>query len=362
MSDRIPIEITEAAGDWLDRLSAGTTADQQAFAKWVRISPVHIAEFLRVSALHAELSGALAGHPDSAQALIDQAKATVVSLEDQQSGGVVDGTDAETAGKKQRLTRSGNNLVRWLSAAAVLAMTVAGAFWALYSEGSKTIATELGEQRIVVLPDGSTLELNTDSEVRVRMRETSREIELLRGELLVDGVNDPARPFRVRTDKVVVEAIGTRFNVYRRDEATEVIVLEGRVAVGLVAAVAESSRVLGVDQSPRELDAGLRLVVAQTTQLPQPEAVDVEKATAWTERRLIFDEETVQAVATEFNRYNRARVIVDDPVLAERRISGVFDVNDPAAFVALLGRLEAIEVQLTSEGHRRLRRKHESQE
>ena len=89
---------------------------------------------------------------------------------------------------------------------------------------------------------------------------------------------------------------------------------------------------------------------------------NVERATAWTERRLDFDGETVAAVVAEFNRYNRSPIVIDDPGLAERRITGVFDVNDPGAFVALLGGLNAIEIEVTGEGHQAITSKKATQD
>lgn len=352
MNEHTPIEITEAASDWLDRLAGSdlAVADRQAFAGWLQRSPVHVAEFLQVSALHAELSGALAGHPDWAQALIDQAVDQVITLPERPFAAETDG--AANVGCNERATKSHLHIARWLAGAAVLAMTAVGTFWGLRSEGVRTIVTEIGEQRVIVLADGSTLELNTDSKVHVHMSDASRAIELERGELLVDVASDPERIFRVRTDDAVIEAIGTRFNVYRRNEATDVTVVEGRVAV-------EWPTTQGGKQSParmqsRKLKAGLRLTVTPSVLETTPITANLEEAIAWTERRLMFTEETVQAVASEFNRYNRNNIIISDPNLAKRRITGVFNVNDPGAFMMLLGGLDAIEVQVTEGGDRRL--------
>ncbi len=169
---------------------------------------------------------------------------------------------------------------------------------------------------------------------------------------------DPDQPFRVRTDNATVEAIGTRFNVYRRYDATEVTVIEGRVQVDWQTSLVEdnaSSRYL-------ELGAGGKTVVSEHQATPTVSPANVERATAWTERRLDFDGETVAAVVAEFNRYNRSPIVIDDPGLAERRITGVFDVNDPGAFVALLRGINAIEIEVTGEGHRAITSKKATQD
>ncbi len=349
MNSEVTIDITEAAGDWLDRLSAGdvSIAERTMFTEWLQLSPVHIAEFLRVSALHATLSGSLGSHPDWAQELLKNADHTVLDfpqLTDSATPMVVEKDDSWSRTLRHRL-----------GIAALFLVVISAGFWATQVENSSVIATAIGEQRIVLLDDGSKLELNTDSRVRISMTENSRDIELIRGELLVDVATDPGRPFRVRTVNAVVEAIGTRFNVYLRNAATEVTVVEGRVSVDWEASLVEDSQ--SSMGGHLELNAGGKAVVAQNQADPVMSPANIERATAWVEQRLDFDDETVAAVAAEFNRYNRSRIMVADPTLAAKKISGVFDVNDPGAFVALLGGLNAVEIELTFEGHRTIKSK-----
>ena len=64
---------------------------------------------------------------------------------------------------------------------------------------------------------------------------------MLRGEALFRVHHDAGRPFRVYTDDAIVQAVGTQFDVYRRDDGTVVSVLEGRVDVTPAAAVASAS-------------------------------------------------------------------------------------------------------------------------
>lgn len=357
MNDDVTIDITEAAGDWLDRLSVDDVSieERSRFAEWLQRSPVHIAEFLRVSALHSTLSGSLVSYPDWAEELLDNPEENA----DEMVVPFPQASDAPTP-ELADVSSGSQTVSRYLGVAAMLLVVIAASFWVFLINDTSTITTDIGEQRVVLLDDGSTLELNTDSEVRLSMQETSREIELLRGELLVEVAKDPDRPFRVRTDNAIVEAIGTRFNVYRRDNSTEVTVIEGRVSVDWETSLPHT----GMSSTDRhlELDAGGKAVVAEHQAAPIVSPANIERATAWTERRLDFDYETVATVVAEFNRYNRSRIVVDDPALATRRITGVFDVNDPGAFVALLGGLNAVEIELTLEGHRTITSKSAQEE
>jgi transmembrane sensor len=231
-------------------------------------------------------------------------------------------------------------------------------------------ATEIGEQRRVVLPDGSGVQLNTDSEIRVRMEDALRVVTLVKGEAIFDVEKDPARPFQVVSGTAVVDAIGTRFNVYLQQARTVVTVVDGRVTVSPVAEAPPQPRRLHPDEpnptapsrpaptteNPVELDAGQTVAVATNGTVSEPVPADVERATSWTRRRLIFDADTLYAVVAEFNRYNRERLVIADPVLSDRRITGVFNLDDPEAFLALLSDLEDIHIEEASEGWREIHR------
>ncbi len=354
-NDKVPIEITEAASDWLERLSKDSILqrEREAFADWLLTSPVHVSEYLQISAMRAELTGTLKRHPEWAESLLVESEGNVVAMPRKVADKETDQPPAQSR--------------RYWPAVAALAM-VSIASWLLWSGAINPagdpdqIVTALGEQRSVLLSDGSTIELNTESSVRIRMTLEAREITLLRGEVMFDVAKDPTRPFRVSSDDVLVEAIGTRFNVYRREADTVVTVVEGRVAVNHEAEPsstgASSSNGITPAMLPErvELTAGLQVAVARTDPIPKPAPANLDKATAWTARRLVFDDEPLVVIVAEFNRYNRSRVIIVDDGLNTRRISGVFDANDPDEFIALLSSLESINVQRTADGHRTLAR------
>ena len=364
-NDKVPLEITEAAGEWLERLSSDVVSEdeREAFADWLLTSPVHVGEYLRISALRAELTGTLQRRSEWVDELLQD-----------DTGNIIEFTDRSTSKTAVPVTVPGSETPvpqrrthRWATAATIAIISIASWFGVTNLTDTPTepttIATALGEQRSILLPDGSTLELNTETEVRIRMSEHARDIDLLRGELLVDVAKDPDRPFRVMSDGVVAQAIGTRFNVYKRDGDTVVTVIEGRVAVNQAPAAPNSNQGSGAVATiePVELTAGLRLAVAnQRVAVPSadltPEPVNIAKATAWTERRLVFDDEPLSAIVAEFNRYNRSRLIISDAQLNDKRLSGVFDANDPDEFIELLQSLERIDIQRSAEGHRTLLR------
>lgn len=89
----------------------------------------------------------------------------------------------------------------------------------------------IGQQTLFTLDDGSVVHLNTQSILTVRMTESSCDLDLTRGEAMFEVAKDPTRPFRVKSGSVVVQVIGTRFNVYRRNDGVQVTVVEGEAKV-----------------------------------------------------------------------------------------------------------------------------------
>lgn len=343
MSDDVPIEVTEAAGEWLDRLSGVVSArDRREFAIWLLRSPVHVEEFLRLGVLRAQLKGAL--QEDWVASMLAEVNSCVPQL--------------PSLVPNRRSSTRPNMRRRWLAAAASVAAAVLLACVAWLAPPSTvvdpaTVATGVGEQRFLVLSDGSTITLNTNSLVDIEFSATARQVDLRRGEVLLDVAEDPDRPFRVTSRDVTVEVLGTQFSVYQRGEDTLVAVMEGRVTVkwrpapqGILPAVSD-----GAPAQTLELDAGKQ--VALNNAMPAtPTPVEPSKVTAWTERRVVFQNEPLEAVVAEFNRYNRTNLQVGDPGLAKRRITGTFDVNDLDHFINVLDGLEPIRVEVAGYGHR----------
>lgn len=342
MDRDIPIEVTESAADWVDRLASEPSAGETGeFVRWLLRSPVHVEEFLRVSALRVELGQAAT--PEWVAELLERRDPAVAELPLPPSNASRPGS---TVSRHRTLA---------MAAGVAMAALLGGIGWLVYPNKVDTLAlsTVVGEQRILPLADGSTVQLNTDSSVEIRIGPTERQVDLIHGEALFDVAPDPARPFRVVSSDAVIEAIGTRFSVHRGADNTRVAVVEGRVAIDWNRASA--TRASPATTRPVELSAGQQ-AFWRADQAPIPTPVDPSKATAWTQRRLVFEDEVLEAVVAEFNRYNRLRLSVGDPALANRRITGVFDVNAGDEFIELLDELEPIEVRQTPDGHRTLYR------
>jgi transmembrane sensor len=187
-----------------------------------------------------------------------------------------------------------------------------------------TYATQTGEQRTVTLTDGSVVQLNSQSRLRVSFSEQERRVELIDGQALFEVAKNPARPFVVVSGTTSVQAVGTQFDVYRRSAGTVVTVLEGRVAVsGNTVRGPAPSKLESTGSGAVLLSAGEQIIVTPTAVLA-PKATNVEAAVAWTQKKLVFDAAPLSEVVAEFNRYSHQRLVLDNAELDEIRISGVF--------------------------------------
>ena len=88
-----------------------------------------------------------------------------------------------------------------------------------------------------------------------------------------------------------------------------------------------------------------------------PESAPAESVAAWTERRLVFREQSLATVVSEFNRYRTRPLVVDDPRLAAFKISGAFDLGDPESLIAYLKTFETVQINRAADGSEHLLRK-----
>ena len=190
--------------------------------------------------------------------------------------------------------------------------------------------TAPGERQLLTLSDGSTVDLGPASAIVVRYTADERQIELLDGLAyfapapLRDGER---RPFVVAAAAGQARALGTRFIVDRMAGTVRVTVAAHEVEVALADPGHDRSRViLAPGQAVRYGDTGLGRV----------RGVNLDHAAAWRRDRLIVDHAPLAEVVAALNRYRRGRIVITDPALARREVSGVFDMREPDAVLSTI--------------------------
>jgi transmembrane sensor len=304
LSDSI---VHEEAARWLMRLgdAPDDAATFEAFEDWRDASPEHSQAFEDVQA-----SWALFG---------DQAAAPELLVLRRDALGRAGGT-----GKRRGLDRRG--LAAGLAALAAGPLAIYG--WRrLHPDAGQTLRTTIGEQRTVTLSDGSRVSLDANTLVKVAYSPALRLAEVVEGRAHFEVARDKARPMKVRAGTRTVTALGTAFTVEHEGERVVVTLVEGRVAV------TETASARGVAPPPKELVPQQQLVFAADAAPRMHEAVDVERAMAWREGKLVFDDESLADAVARMNNYSRVKIVVEDDPARTLRISGIFNAGDTPAFV-----------------------------
>lgn len=325
-SHKASAAIIDDAAEWVVRLQSPNidNAEKQAFTKWLQRSPLHVREYLRAEAVWANLERVDPQRNVDVEAVLREAT-NVVELA---PGHASSGRDSS-----RRMPWP-----KWLGVAA--SVVVVGLLsWFYLAPETLTYQTGLGEQRRVVLADGSVVELNTQTEIEVELGLAGRRVRLREGEALFKVAKDPQRPFVVFSDQANVQVVGTEFNVYQKSDQVIISVLEG----GVIVRSRDLKNDNGTEPQAIQLTAGYEVQVRSGSGLAAIPA-NTERVTAWRGQRLIFENTTLANAVSEFNRYNRKQLIILDPMLKAQQINGVFDAGRPEALMRFLVQYDAARV------------------
>jgi transmembrane sensor len=339
--------IAEQAAHWWIVLNSedASATEQREFSEWMTQGPDRIAAYLRTALLMKAARSASIKWPNTpADVLVREAKAA-------QTRGLA--RLRELPAPAESNTRRSKNKTNWsrLAMATATSLLVAlGAAWFVLTSPQE-FHTRFGEQRSILLEDGTRIALNTESTIKVELRKDHRLVALESGEALFQVAHDTNRPFDVSVGSVVVRAVGTEFNIKRAPDRTTIAVVEGRIAV------APASQVHGGDEHSDFTSSGAvflgaadRLVVDRSGAGSPEHGINLRGILAWTEHKLVFDHTSLSEAAGEFNRYNRPRIQITGSSLQDRRISGVFKSDDPASFLTFLSRIPGVRIHEAADG------------
>lgn len=209
----------------------------------------------------------------------------------------------------------------WLGGIGGITALGASAFIATAKESAQT---SVGMQRLVTLPDGAILDLNTDSRALWRMNAKTRDVWLERGEMALSARN-ASRPFVLRNEGDAVMALSDgEINVRRMGKSLNVTVVTGAAVIAKQA------------DGVVHLTPGTLLTSGPSSrQLRALPPIQTEKAVLWKQRQVSFDGETLAQAVAEFNRYLPNKIKVTDPSLNSLHIlaTGNWRVDAPEDFL-----------------------------
>jgi len=299
------LAIEEKAAAWLARQDSGewSPADQAALDAWIEEDMANRVAFLRLQSAwsRADRLAALRGSNYSA--------------------------------RPSRLL-----IGRMAAGLAALALALGGGFGVIkLAQPGHAYSTEIGGHATVPLRDGTRVELNTDTRLRTSISADHRTVWLDRGEAYFEVAHDPAHPFVVYAGPRRITVLGTKFLVRREGEGVEVAVVEGRVRV---------DPMRQEHAKPAVLTRGdLALAKGEATLLAPPSIQKVETELSWREGMLVFDHSTLADAVSEFNRYNRRKLVVQGDAAAKVRIGGSFEAENIDAFARLLQQAFGLNVE-----------------
>lgn len=371
----------EAAEWWVLLEGEVSRTQREQYVDWLRESALHVAEMMRM----AQVRGAVAQFERWVSLPTDGSKGT--------SSEVVPLTATATPVSSPPPKNTPRRL-KMVSAVAATVLGVVGAALWLYLLRGQVIQTERGERREVALADGSVVQIDPESRLRINYGPQLRRVYLERGRALFHVVKDAQRPFFVSADDTTVRAVGTAFGVEEGQDRVVITVAEGRVAVfpargalasefnrkpvatpgGIANPLSSGSATrwrgdLGVSTNlpggtqgaPAARSSGAtgeilltaneQITVSESGSAEPVREVDSHRALAWAEGRLIFESESVEHAVQQFNRYNRIQLNIRDDVLAHRAISGVFSAEDPESFVAFIQSVAVVRVTRDDEAN-----------
>ena len=318
--------VRHQAAAWFARLRADDVSEREReqFQCWLADDSRHRSAYERLEALWSSL-GAHAGRPEIGKALHES-----------------DMLQRRLAVAQRPRRR---HVPAWFAAAALLFVALAGGWfaWRAQQADVRTYATGIGEQRTLMLEDGSRVTMDTDTRLSASFSAKSRRLVLEKGRAFFHVAKDAGRPFLVMAQGGVVRAVGTQFDVYEHDDVVEVTLVEGRVEV-----TPEDGQ-QGL-QRPMTMTAGQRLLMGEAYATPVIESANTRTAVAWLSGKLVFNDTPLPAALAQFNRYSTSKIVIGDAAVGQLHVSGVFRDDDSRSFVDALRGSYGISIRRDSAG------------
>ncbi len=241
---------------------------------------------------------------------------------------------------------------RLLLRSAAAAVLLGGSYYLLsntgmlpWQDGLKADYNVRGTRSHIKLADGTTVWLNSDSELKYprRFKGASREV-FLKGEAFFDVAKNAEKPFIVHTETMQVNVLGTSFNIraYPGDSVSEATLITGEVVVELNNSPEKKIRLRPAEKlvvpnnadSVKNFSTGPEPVIMKPTYFPKADSAIIE--TAWVDNRLIFQDETFARLASRMERWYNVTIRFDNEAIQQLRFTGIFEKEQlPQALQAL---------------------------
>ena len=288
--------LTREAAQWIERRDFGNWSeeDRTDFDAWLSQSPAHRVAFIRLDTgwKRSELLSALKTFKPA----------------------------RTTPGPRKRWWTVGG--VAAAAAIALAAFGLSGAFDAR-KPAFQTYATTIGGRETLALADGSEIELNTDTSLRISNDSHGRMAWLDKGEAYFKIKHDAAHPFVVIAGAHRITDLGTKFTVRDEGAGIKVALMEGRARLDSTGKTGPRS----VTLTPGDV----ALATPTSLSVNKKPAEQLIRDVGWEHGVLTFDHWALADAARELNRYNTKKLIVADAAAGRLTFGGTFATNDVEA-------------------------------
>jgi ferric-dicitrate binding protein FerR (iron transport regulator) len=202
----------------------------------------------------------------------------------------------------------------------------------------KTLKTGNGEKLEVLLSDGSTVTMNNGSEIKFleNFHDDKREI-ILTGEAFF-SIKKDGRPFVIKTENAVTMVLGTKFNVWARENETRVIVKEGKVS--LADNIIPEHKVF--------LEKNQTSTVVGDSQPTEIENINADYSLGWMDGKIVFNNTAMEEVLDELQRHFNKTIKMSNVQTNDLTLTGKFDneeIDSVLAKICLALDLKYVEEQ-----------------
>jgi len=295
--------IEEQAGRWLESQELGpwSSQDQQNLNAWLEESTAHTIAYLRVSAAWQRA--------DRLQALLS--------------------TSSARSSSKQ-VPDTSKNPWKVRLGVAVLVCALGAIAVALYPGPTEyqVFATTVGGRETLKLNDGSKIELNTDTVLRLAKGTEQREVVLEKGEAYFEVHHNASHPFVVHLTGHRVVDLGTKFVIREDGRKIQVSLVEGRARL-------ETTDSGKPDRAVILIPGDVAVASRGSLFISHRERVAVARALSWRQGLLVLSRTSLGDAAREMNRYNHEKIFIEDSQASQLTVTGTLAVSDLGEFARI---------------------------
>ncbi len=210
----------------------------------------------------------------------------------------------------------------------ILAVSITSVYY-FFNQGSQKDYLSVNGPNEVSLSDGSQISLNHNTELKYpkKFAKDKRLVILENGEAYFDVAHNKEKPFIINTGEIVIEVIGTSFNVSTLPESNEIVVIVNSGKVAVYRKNNENDKII--------LQSGEKgTFIKEEKRLEKTENVD-ENYKSWKTKKLVFKNKKLKSIVKTINKIYQSNIIINDEI-KDCRYTSTFDNLSLDAILTIL--------------------------